>query len=135
MSRGIADIMAENDAAHLANQVHDTIKRYHDIAMNALEKSAMTKEEVKAEVVNEYAEENAGLRRQLSLSVARLHSDKELEAYDRFVSEHDICRSELKINHGKMPYVIQIGTGIGTCTKVCCQVCGATEDITDVSVW
>ena len=135
MNRGFADILAENDAARLANQVHDTIKKYHDTAQRALEKAAMTKEEVKSEVINEYAQENERIKAELRYAVAFLYSDAELEAYNEFVKEHEPCRLDLKVNGGKMPYVVQTGTGIGVCTKVCCQICGASKDITDTSIW
>ena len=135
MNRGFADILAENDAARLANQVHDTIKKYHDMAQRALEKAAMTKEEVKSEVINEYAQENERIKDELRYAVAFLCSDEELEAYNEFVKEHEQCRLDPKVNGGKMPYVVQTCTGVGVCTKVYCQICGASKDITDTSIW
>ena len=134
-NRRLGDLVAESDASRLANEVHDTIKRYHQIAQRALKQAQRTEEQVRAAIVNEYASENAYLRRELQYSVACVHSDKELDAYNKFVEKHSQCRLEFKADGGKMPYVIQYGTGVGVCTKVCCQVCGATEDITDTSIW
>ena len=131
----LGDLIAENDASRLANEVHDTIKRYHGIAQRAIKKAERTKEQVRAEVINEYASENECLRRELKYSVACVHSDRELAAYNQFVEKHEPCRLRYKADGGKMPYVIQFGTGVGVCTKVCCQVCGETEDITDTSIW
>lgn len=131
----LGDLIAENDASRLANEVHDTLKRYHDVAQRALEIAKRTKDQVRAEIVNEYAHENEYLRRELKYSVACVHSDRELEAYNRFIEQHQACQIKFKADSGKMPYLIQVGTGVGVCTKVCCQICGATEDITDTSIW
>ena len=130
-----SDIIAENEASRLANEVRDTIMQYHNIAQRALVKAERTKKQVRAEVLNEYATENECLRRELRYSVACVHSDKELDAYNKFVEKHQACQLGYKIDGGKMPYVVQFGTGVGVCTKVCCQICGETEDITDTSIW
>lgn len=99
------------------------------------EQAHRTREEVAQEIKNEYAEENQQLRDELRFSVASLSSALELERYEDFCKRHLDCRLKNKSTGGKIPYVIQCGTGVGTSTKVYCQVCGASEDITDTSVW
>ena len=131
----LGDLIAENDASRLANEVHDLIKYYHDIAQRATERADRTEAQVRADIVNEFAHENECLRRELKYSVACVHSDMELEAYNRFVEDHQKCQLNFKIDSGKMPYVVQVGTGVGVCTKVCCPICGTVTDITDMSIW
>lgn len=128
-------IIAENDANKLANSVRNTILKYAQREGRALEKAHKRRDTIKAEIVNEYEAENRELRDQLRYSVAFLHSDKELEAYNAFCKKHESCRLTAKINGGKIPYVTQYGTGVGVCTTVHCQVCGESEDITDSTIW
>ena len=135
MNRERLDQIAEENARRLADAVHDRIIQSYERERDAIERAEKTRDEVKAELVNEFAEENAMLRDDLRLSVARLSSEKELDAYTQFVEKHSECRMRSIADGGKMPYVTQIGTGVGTCTKVHCQVCGESEDITDISVW
>lgn len=94
-----------------------------------------SKEEVAREIQNEYSEENRRIRDELRFSIASLSSELELTRYNAFCKAHDPCRLRSRSDGGKMPYVIQVGTGVGVATKVFCQVCGASEDITDTSVW
>ena len=129
------DLIAENDASRLANEVYNVIKHYHDIAQRAIRKAERTEKQVRSDVTNEYAMENECLRRELKYSVACVHSDMELEAYNKFVEDHQKCQLNFKIDSGRMPYVVQVGTGVGVCTKVCCPICGAVTDITDMSIW
>ena len=109
-------------------QCIDDEKRWRD-------KANRDKEIIMAEIRNEHDEENRTLKSILKYSVATLHSDLELERYKKFCEQHEECRLKTKIDGGKMPYVVQYGTGIGVCTKVYCQACGKFEDITDSSVW
>ena len=109
-------------------QCIDDEKRWRD-------KTNRDKEIIMAEIRNEHDEENRTLKSILKYSVATLHSDLELERYKKFCEQHEECRLKTKIDGGKMPYVVQYGTGIGVCTKVYCQACGKFEDITDSSVW
>lgn len=109
-------------------QCIDDEKRWRD-------KTNRDKEIIMAEIRNEHDEENRTLKSILKYSVATLHSDLELERYKKFCERHEECRLKTKIDGGKMPYVVQYGTGIGVCTKVYCQACGKFEDITDSSVW
>lgn len=122
-------------AEELSKKVYDSIKYYQDNYLKAIDNMKKSKEEIKAEVNNEYEEENKYLRSQLNLSIVSLSSEAELEAYNQFVKKHERCRLKYKVDGGKMPYVIQQGNGLGCCTTVYCQVCGASKDITDSSVW
>ena len=112
----------------IVHQCIDDEKRWRD-------KANRDKEVIMAEIRNEHDEENRTLKSILKYSVATLHSDLELERYKKFCEQHEKCRLKTKIDGGKMPYVVQYGTGIGVCTKVYCQACGKFEDITDSSVW
>lgn len=112
----------------IVHQCIDDEKRWRD-------KANRDKEVIMAEIRNENDEENKTLKSILKYSVATLHSDLELERYKKFCEQHEECRLKAKIDGGKMPYVVQYGTGIGVCTKVYCQACGKFEDITDSSVW
>lgn len=129
------DIVAKNDANRLANEVRSVILRYEDERNRALAEARKTRDEVRAEVLNEYEEENKRLKRRLKYAVGFLNSDKELNAFIAFCIQHASCRAESKIDSGKMPYITQYGTGISIHTKAHCQVCGASEDITDTEAW
>lgn len=118
----------------LSQAVLDTISYHEQRAKELADRANKTREEVDQEIKNEFAEENARLKEQLRFSVATLSSEKELRAYNDFVDEHRTCRLT-KATGGKIPYVIQHGHGLGCCTTVFCQVCGASKDITDSSVW
>ena len=122
-------------ADDLAKIVRESIEYYQENYNEALQRANKTKEEVIQEIQNEYAEENKRLKEQLRLSVVQLASEQELKAYNEFVEEHLQCARKFRIHDGKVPYVIQKGTGVGTCSSVHCQICGASKDITDVSVW
>ncbi len=122
-------------ADKLANLVKDSIHYYEEDAKAAREKAAKTKEEVAAEIVNEYAEENRRIKSKLDRAVAILASEKELEAYRKFCDEHKQCLSSSRAHWGRVPYVVQMGTGVGVCSRVVCQVCGEEQDITDMDVW
>lgn len=98
-------------------------------AANIIEYSSLDK------LLNEYEAENKMLRDQLRFAVATLSSEKELEAYNAFVAKHNQSCRNTKATGGMMPYIKQIGHGLGCCTTVYCQVCGASKDITDSSVW
>lgn len=71
----------------------------------------------------------------LSLVYGEFDSGKEKKAWAKFYREHEKCRLTSKINAGRIPYVVEVGTGIGTCRKVVCPICGEEKEITDVSVW
>ena len=92
-------------------------------------------ESAESEKINELQHEIENLNKRLEMSVAELDSEKELKAYKKFCKKHEKCRLSSKVNGGKAPYVIFYGTGLGSCKKVVCQVCGEAEDITDISVW
>ena len=125
----------EEEARKLGDQITDIIIAAERRAHDASALASRTHDEVALEVKNEHDAENRELKRRLRFCVAELSSEAELDAYNKFVADHEKCRLNSKINGGKMPYVVQCGTGIGTCTKVVCQVCGAEQNITDTSIW
>lgn len=122
-------------ADDLSRLVKDSVEYYIGQAERANQKACKTKEEVRAETINEYAAENERLKAKLRRSIVILDSDVELERYERFCRDHAKCREGTKVDGGKVPYVKRFGTGFGFCTTVYCQVCGANEDITDPNVW
>ena len=75
------------------------------------------------------------LKHDLEMSPIHFDSEKELKAYKKFCKKHEKCQLSSKANGGKVPYIVLNGTGVGTCKKVICQVCGKEQDITDISVW
>lgn len=75
------------------------------------------------------------LKHDLEMSPITFDSEKEWKAYKKFCKKHEKCQLTNKANGGKVPYIVLNGTGIGTCKKVICQVCGKEQDITDISVW
>lgn len=100
-----------------------------------LKENEQLKKDAKMFVDKKLKDENNSLKRRLSMSIGEFDSKKELKAYEHFCNEHVKCQLSSKANGGKIPYVILNGTGIGSCKKVVCQVCGAEKDITDISVW
>lgn len=75
------------------------------------------------------------LEHDLEMSPITFDSEKEWKAYKKFCKKHEKCQLSAKANGGKVPYIVLNGTGIGTCKKVICQVCGKEQDITDIEVW
>lgn len=122
-------------ARKLCDQCFDMIADAERRSANAHDLAHQKHAEGVRDVKNEHDAENARLKEDLMFAVAFLHSDKELERYREFILEHEACRLRSKADGGKMPYVVQYSTGIGVCTTVVCQACGATADITDTSIW
>lgn len=125
----------EREARKLSEEVFDAIMSAERHADDANRRASKNRKEIEQDIRNEHDAENRQLRDRLRFSVAELNSEAELDAYHKFVKEHEKCRLDRKIDGGKMPYVIQYGTGIGVCTTVVCQACGAKQDITDMSIW
>lgn len=117
-------------ADDLARLVKDSVSWYERKADKAIKEAAKTREEVRSETLNQYEEENRQLKAKLGRAVAILGNDVELERFNNFRREHMKCSVV-----GELPYVKQFATGIGTCTTVCCQGCGAERDITDTNDW
>lgn len=122
-------------AQDLAQLVKDSVEYYERQAEYARNQAKKTRQEVAKEIINEHEAENQRLKNRLRYAVAILGSDSELESYKRFCAEHEKCMSSSRANWGRAPYVKQVGTGVGTATTVVCQVCGAEQDITDISNW
>lgn len=117
------------------DELRSDIQRCIESEQHWREVAHRSKGEVAREIRNEHDEENQRLKDELRLSVASLSSELELAKYNEFCKAHASCRMRSKYDGGRMPYVVQCGTGVGTVTRVYCQVCGASEDITDMSVW
>lgn len=64
-------------------------------------------------------------------------SDKELAAVKAFREKHwKECAEPLKSKAKGNTYIYELtGTGIGTCIKITCPICGRSEDITDIDSW
>ena len=92
-------------------------------------------DDVESEKIKKLESEISYLNKQLELSIISLDSEKELKAYKKFCKKHEKCQLSAKANGGKVPYIVLNGTGVGTCKKVICQICGKEQDITDISVW
>ena len=119
----------------IADSVLKTLTYYLEEMKRYKAQAAKTREEVEKEVAGEYLAENNRLHDRIRFSIAEVHSDKELDAYNTFCDKHLPCRLKCKINGGAVPYIMQYGTGLGMITKLKCPVCGDTTDITDTSVW
>ena len=64
-------------------------------------------------------------------------SDKELTAELAFRNKHyEECARPLRSKIYGNTYIYELsGTGIGTCIKITCPICGKSEDITDTESW
>ena len=63
-------------------------------------------------------------------------SDKEYEADKEFRSRHYEMHNGGKSKYGGNTYWYELsGTGIGTCIKIKCPICGEEKDITDTDSW
>ena len=129
------DKLARCRARDLSDEVYKAIMDHHEREEYWHSKAQKNHDEVVAEVRNEYESEISALKDRLRFCVGVLNSDKELDAYNEFCRKHMECRMDTKYHGGMIPYITQYGTGIGVCTTVHCQVCGAKEDITDDTFW
>jgi rubrerythrin len=127
--------MERYSAEELAHLVQDTID-WRDWEIEGLrEECKRLKEDAKKIVSQEYEKQIASLEKRLQLSYGEFNSQRELDAYNKFVNEHLIEREEHKCNGGRVPYIIPNHTGIGTIFKVKCPICGEEKDITDSEAW
>ena len=120
-------------AEELSDIVKSTIEFYQSEAKEANERANKTYEEVKAQVKNDYREENEKLKEALQLSYGSFASLKEKESYDEFINEHRACYKNNKCT--EFPFIISIGTGLGISKTVICPICEKRKDITDTEVW
>ena len=125
----------EIDEPHeLATRVQQTLTYYKEKMDAAVALANRNSKEIYDDAQREFQREIDYLKEDLRFSVARLSSEKELEAYNNFVNEHLRCRTT-KATGGKMPWIMQTANGIGASTIIRCPVCGEEENITDTSVW
>ena len=124
------------DTDKLVDTIRNTINYYKDRAEKATERANLRENEIRSKIENQYEAENKNLRNKMRYCVAMLGSDNELNAYKKFCEDHrHLHTPPLKIDGSKIPYIKQHGVGIGIITTVHCDICGAYEDITDMSIW
>lgn len=111
------------------------IKPYEEALQDLANRNRALIDNTESEKIKKLKSEISYLKKQLELSVVSLDSEKELKAYKKFCKKHEKCQLSTKANGGKVPYIVLNGTGVGTCKKVICQVCGKEQDITDISIW
>lgn len=124
-----------DSAEELNKIITDTITYYQDIAKCAEEKAAKTREEVAAEIHNEFERENQYLKDKLHFSYGSFHTEKELEDWKQFKKEHSQCWDGSKISAGRNFYIKPYGTGFSTGYIAVCPHCGKEKDISDISWW
>ncbi len=115
--------------------VADIVKPYKDVIDSLEKRIQRLLDNAESAKIRELEIENAHLKHLLEMSPVTFDSEKELKAYKKFCKKHEKCQLSAKENGGKVPYIVLNGTGVGTCKKVICQVCGKEQDITDISVW
>jgi hypothetical protein len=60
----------------------------------------------------------------------------ELDKVNEFKKKHrESCAYKHNLTLGEYWSYTFLPTGIGTCVKVICNLCGAEEDVTDVDSW
>ena len=64
-------------------------------------------------------------------------SDKEAKVARDFRQRHyEQCALPLNSKSAGNTYIYELtGTGLGTCIKITCPICGQSEDITDIDSW
>ena len=115
--------------------VAEIVKPYKDVIDSLEKRIQRLLDNVESAKISELEIENNHLKHLLEMSPIQFDSEKELKAYKKFCKKHEKCQLSAKVNGGKVPYIVLNGTGVGTCKKVICQVCGKEQDITDISVW
>ena len=113
----------------------EIIAPYLQIIDDLKKENARILKNAEKEVTGKLKTEIEHYRERMSLVYGEFDSKKEKSAYDAFYQKHGKCRSTLKINAGRIPYVVEVGTGVGTIRKVVCPICGEEKEITDASVW
>ena len=124
-----------DSATELNKIITDTLTYYQDTANRAKDKAAKTKEEVAAEIHNEFEEENKSLRARLHFSYGNFHTEKELDKWKDFCERHKNCWDGSKISSGRAFYIKPYNTGFSTGYVAVCPHCGVEEDISDISWW
>ena len=130
---GIKTTICSSD--ELTELVHNTVKYYEEKVEELIKRNKQLYTDAEFTVRKDYEKQIASLEEKLQLSYGEFSSQRELDAYNKFVNEHLIEREEHKCNGGRVPYVIPNHTGIGTIFKVKCPICGEEKDITDSEAW
>ena len=124
-----------DSAAELNKIITDTLTYYQDVAERAMTAAAKTREEVAAEIHNEFEEENKSLRARLHFSYGNFHTEKELNKWKDFCERHENCWDGRKISSGRACYIKPYDTGFSTGYIAVCPHCRVEEDISDTSWW
>ena len=119
----------------LTELVHNTVKYYEKRVEELKEKNKQLYADAESAVKKDYEKQINNLKERLSLSYGEFASQREKEAYDQFEKEHMHDRQTSRYNGGRAPYLVPTGTGVGTMLNVICPICGASQNITDTSVW
>lgn len=134
-SKTLKTIEICDSAAELNKIIADTLTYYQDVAERAMTVAAKTKEDVAAEIHNEFEEENKSLRARLHFSYGNFHTEQELNKWKDFCERHANCWDGSKIGSGRAFYVKPYSTGFSTGYIAVCPHCGVEEDISDISWW
>ena len=121
----------------IIKMLEDTFTYFQQNMLNSRTAANKTREEVVAEIHNEFEKENQKLKDKLRFSYGSFYSEKELKAYENFKEEHKKCWENLKNKHeaSKQFYIKTYGTGFGISFIACCPWCGEEKDITDIDNW
>lgn len=121
----------------LTKIVKESVEFYHNQYEEAIAEIKKTKEELRQEVKKEYENELKDLREWQQLTLIHFNSQKEKEAYENFLNEHNEKHYGTKL--GKVglndfilyPYISRLGC----CLTVECPECHEKKDITDYTLW
>ena len=116
-------------------EIFSNTLKYYENKVDASNKAAQkTRDEVIKEIMDEYKKEKETLKKELSLSYGSLNSEYELNLYHNFIKDHmKSCYSKQRSSRDF--YIKPYHTGFGVGHIVCCPICSAEKDITDVSAW
>ena len=113
----------------ITGHVINTLSYYQQELMEARAQARKTREEVAADIKNEYEKENARLKEELRFSFGFLNSEKEVENWNNFIKEHEACRFWYKDISYKKPYIIPYETSLGRIFRAHCPICETTKTI------
>lgn len=131
-SKNITKVYNEEE---LSTAVFDSIKYYREHTEELQRRNEELHDDALKIVNKELTDKIAVLQHKLSMSYGEFASQKEKDAYNDFEQRHMHQRLTMKIQSGKVPYLIPTYVGVGTNLKVVCPICGESEDITDTEVW
>ena len=122
-------------ADKLSELVKSSVSYYQNEYNKMKEQYLESKEELKKEVLNEYAAENKELKKALKLSYGSFNFPEEKERFENFRRTHSKCWNGTKITSGLDCYIKTDYAGIGRCFIAVCPHCGKEEHITYFEGW